>query len=434
MFFHLLYIHLFRPFLKYTPSSSPLPSHVSPRKVCSQAAASISKLMRLYKRTYGLVQICNIAVYIAHSACTIHLLNLPEKTAKRDFIHGIKNLEEIAENWLCARRTLSILSVLARKWKIDLPEEAVTVFARTDAKFGTFSTADVPSPKQELVVTTPPDGASPARIPPRQPLSPSQARVKTQTPLHQSLYSYRPEFQQVNGSAGLHSLSQSAPGYQSINSPIMMHAQTHDYYNSSNNNNNNPTNNNNNNNNNSSNNSVSGSMITPLGAGVASMPYPRQNLPGSSTDNSRNTSTGSLHHSRNNSSVNSEASASLTKQQGKPQNMQAGHGGIDALAESQSGWLQDQVSLLLGFDNWDTQAGSRNLTKQSPSMKRISTARDSDSMAVMGNGYEMQPHGFNGNGNGNGNGHSNGNGNRNGHGNNDSYHEDDWTSYSGMCG
>lgn len=105
----------------------------------------ISKLLRLYKRSHGLRQICNIAVYIAHSACTIHLLTLPDKNARRDIIHGVKHLEEIAEGWLCARRTLAILSVLARKWKVELPEEAALVLARTDAKFGPFK-GDVSSP------------------------------------------------------------------------------------------------------------------------------------------------------------------------------------------------------------------------------------------------------------------------------------------------
>ena len=166
MFCNLLYIHLFRPFLKYSPSTSPLPVHVSPRKLCTAAASAISKLMRLYKRTYGLRQICNIAVYIVHSACTIHLLNQPSpaqlaaensegkassgetigKAARRDIVHGVKHLEEIAEDWLCARRTLSIISVLARKWKIILPGEAQIVLERTDRKYGTFSTKDVPSP------------------------------------------------------------------------------------------------------------------------------------------------------------------------------------------------------------------------------------------------------------------------------------------------
>lgn len=148
MFFQLLFIHLFRPFLKYTQATSPLPATVSPRKLCTQAAAMISKLLRLYKRSHGLRQICNIAVYIAHSACTIHLLQLPDKNARRDITHGVKHLEEIAEGWLCARRTLAILSALQRKWKVELPEEAAAVLARTDAKFGAFK-GDMASPPAE---------------------------------------------------------------------------------------------------------------------------------------------------------------------------------------------------------------------------------------------------------------------------------------------
>lgn len=147
MFFHLQYIHLFRPFLRYAPNALPLPSHVSPRRMCTANAGAISKLMRLYKKTYNLRQICNIAVYMLHSACTIHLLNLPEKTAKRDITHGVKHLEEIAEDWLCGRRTLSIISVLARKWKCELPEEASQVLQRTDERWGFFNTSDVPSPR-----------------------------------------------------------------------------------------------------------------------------------------------------------------------------------------------------------------------------------------------------------------------------------------------
>ena len=61
---------------------------------------------------------------------------MPEKTAKRDFVHGVKHLEEISEGWLCARRTLSILSILALRWKVDLPDEAAAVLTRTNVKFG----------------------------------------------------------------------------------------------------------------------------------------------------------------------------------------------------------------------------------------------------------------------------------------------------------
>ncbi|TGJ85052.1 hypothetical protein E0Z10_g3699 [Xylaria hypoxylon] len=154
MFFHLQYIHLFRPFLHYAPKASPLPPHVSPRRICTANAGAISKLMRIYKKIYNLRQICNIAVYMLHSACTIHLLNLPEKTARRDIIHGVKHLEEIAEDWLCGRRTLSIISVLSRKWRVELPDEAAQVLQRTDERWGTFNTSDVPSPRSHILVTT----------------------------------------------------------------------------------------------------------------------------------------------------------------------------------------------------------------------------------------------------------------------------------------
>lgn len=171
MFFQLLYIHLFRPFLKYNPNNSPLPATVSPRKLCTQAAAMISKLLRLYKRSHGLRQICNICVYIAHSACTIHLLNLPEKNAKRDIIHGVKHLEEIAEGWLCARRTLGILSVLANRWKVEMPEEAATVLSRTDAKYGPWNEINTPRANRRASIQTsnhhpsPADQASPSLQP-----------------------------------------------------------------------------------------------------------------------------------------------------------------------------------------------------------------------------------------------------------------------------
>lgn len=174
MFYHLQYIHLFRPFLKYRPSASPLPPHVSPRRICTANAGFISKLMRLYKKLYNLRQICNIAVYMLHSACTIHLLNLPEKTARRDIIHGVKHLEEIAEDWLCARRTLSIISVLARKWNCELPEEAAGVLRRTDEKWGSLVTTDVPSPSRVMPAQFTPS-------PPAFPQSPAQPQRAAQS-------------------------------------------------------------------------------------------------------------------------------------------------------------------------------------------------------------------------------------------------------------
>lgn len=172
MFFQLLFIHLFRPFLKYKQATSPLPSHVSPRKFLTHAASMISKLLRLYKRTHGLRQICNITVYISHSACTVHLLNLPDKNAARDLVHGLKHLEEIGESWLCARRTLGIIRTVAWRWKIELPEEADKTLQRAQDKFNILN-----SPEREV---TPKADTSMLPPTPMQPLPPPIAKPKTE--------------------------------------------------------------------------------------------------------------------------------------------------------------------------------------------------------------------------------------------------------------
>lgn len=193
MFYQLLFIHLYRPFLKYTKSTSPLPQHVSPRRLCSQAAAAISKLLRIYKKSYGLRQICNIAVYIVHSACTIHLLNLPDRNARRDLIHGVRNLEEIGEGWLCARRTLRILDLSAVKWHIEIPNEVAAVFDRTRVKWGSWghwdqvtspSVSDASSISASATMSVPvthkeQDNSYPSStLPQQQPVS-SQAKRRT---------------------------------------------------------------------------------------------------------------------------------------------------------------------------------------------------------------------------------------------------------------
>ncbi|KAG8527375.1 Nitrogen assimilation transcription factor nit-4 [Bacidia gigantensis] len=197
MFFQLLFIHLFRPFLKYKQANSPLPSHVSPRKFITHSAATISKLLRLYRRTYGLRQICNIVVYIAHTACTVHLLNLPDKTAQRDIQHGLNHLEEISEGWICARRTLSILHLVTRRWQIELPEAATKAFMRAEAKYGSIRTPDheldlkleerqtISPPMMQAMQPPPPMPQQPSHIPPMSQAPPSffpPAQPLTQSP------------------------------------------------------------------------------------------------------------------------------------------------------------------------------------------------------------------------------------------------------------
>ncbi|KAH8652643.1 fungal-specific transcription factor domain-containing protein [Tricladium varicosporioides] len=135
MFFQLLYIHLFRPFLQYSNEDTPLPATVSPRNICTKAAAKISSQFRLYKKIYGLQQISNVAVFFLQSACMVHLLNLPDRTAKRDLSLAFTHFEEIGPAWPCAHRAIGILGFLAAEWAIELPEAAETVLIKGKEKY-----------------------------------------------------------------------------------------------------------------------------------------------------------------------------------------------------------------------------------------------------------------------------------------------------------
>lgn len=226
MFYQVLLIHLYRPFLKYTKSTSPLPQHVSPRRLCTQAASAISKLLRMYKRTYGFQQICNIAVYIAHTACTIHLLNLPEKNAQRDIIHGLRNLEEMAGGWLCARRTLRILDISANKWQVPLPQEASITFERTHAKWGSWGSWDQPTSPSAISEESPP-AATPPRMPAATGNSPSSHPALSQQSNFQPISAglampMTPQYQQNN------SIPSSVPATQPPSRPVSIQRQKPD--------------------------------------------------------------------------------------------------------------------------------------------------------------------------------------------------------------
>ncbi|KAI9883388.1 MAG: hypothetical protein M1823_004856 [Watsoniomyces obsoletus] len=189
MMYHLLFIHLFRPFLKYNQTTTPLPAHVSPRRQCTQAATSISKLLRLYKRSFGLrYSIVNLAVYIAHSACTIHLLNIPDPIAKRDIVYGVRHLEEMADGWPAANRTLRILNILAHRWQITLPDEAAAVLERvshTEHGRDESSSPNVPEllarPRDANAIPAPPGPAIVLPIP-MGPVNISTARAAMDPP------------------------------------------------------------------------------------------------------------------------------------------------------------------------------------------------------------------------------------------------------------
>ena len=292
MFFQLLFIHLFRPFLKYKQATSPLPSHVSPRKFLTHAASMISKLLRLYKRTHGLRQICNIVVYISHSACTIHLLNLPDKNAARDLVHGMKHLEEIGESWLCARRTMGILHTVAGRWNIELPEEADKTLQRAQEKFGFLY-----SPDRE--VTPKPDTQMPPPTP-MQPLPPPIAKPQTESN----------SSHQLNPTNGV-----SSNGFFSVNAPLASPMPTPDM---------------------------------PRLDGILSMPSQSANGFNKSTQHSY-----VMPQTQQEIWNNSQASQAPPVQQTSPTML---FGGVDSLVRDQEWWLRDSNQMFANWNGMEQEA------------------------------------------------------------------------------
>ena len=240
-----------------------------------------------------------------HSACTIHLLNLPEKDAKRDIIHGVKNLEEIAEDWLCAQRTLSIISVLARKWKSELPEEATAVLARTDAKYGFFSTADVPSPKSDH------RAHSPTAITSKQATLKQAQKISdiphSQNCLIESLYNYALPVgsQAPNIDADVSSVTSSKLQFQQR---------------------------------------IISSSSNPA----------RSTLLSDSYNTSASTSRPDSQQPFNSIASPDEPSVSNSTTLSRRISHSTLFGGVEMLVESQDLWLRDQANLPVGFDNWMT--------------------------------------------------------------------------------
>jgi hypothetical protein len=326
MFFQLLFIHLYRPFLKYNRTTSPLPAHVSPRKYCTQAAGAISKLLRLYKRTYGLRQICNIAVYIAHSACTIHLLNLPDKNAKRDIIHGVKHLEEIGEMWTCARRTLRILSIMAEKWKSELPEEAASTFSRTRSRWGSVE---------------------PAQSPPFSDHSPRPStRPEAPTTVSQPSYEYQASMTQPAATTS---------AYMQNGFYVATSASDHSSNQASRS---------------SGNDSLPPRSVAEFGRG-GSRARPNITLTKAQQD-AWNAHQAARGQSANNPSVRSSGSGNASGSRSTDPAVL--FGGVASLVEeSQDSWVKDQSSLAMGFNNWnDPGGGGRSAAQQDWSLLEYS--------------------------------------------------------------
>ena len=199
---------------------------------------------------------------------------------------------------------------------MDLPEEAVTVFSRTDSKFGTFSTADVPSPSKssDLIVATPPSAASPPMV--SRQIRNGFKSTGTHNQLRQSLYSYLPEAKPVAVSP-----IQSQSAYNNNFNPTPYSQQRNG----------------------------GGSMNIPKESLLSTVPYgPYSYNNGSSVP----VGASGLDLTRADSATMSETTNTNSQAATRQVSPSTLFGGVDALVESQDWWLRDQASLVLGFDNW----------------------------------------------------------------------------------
>lgn len=122
-YYHIVVMHLFRPFLKVDLTNS----KISPRDICTSCASNGASLIGTYRQIYGLRRIPLIATHILLSTSIIHLLNLPNPSSAQDLALSITCLREISANHVFANRSLHIVIALSHKWNIHLPSEVAQI-------------------------------------------------------------------------------------------------------------------------------------------------------------------------------------------------------------------------------------------------------------------------------------------------------------------
>lgn len=114
---------LFRPYIKLDLSGA----NLFPRDTCTFCANEISSIMNTLRAMYGLRRVNLPVVNRVLSSLTIHLLNLPSEPSAAHLAQGLQDLQAMSLNHQFAARAIEIITSLAAKWNIALPESAVAV-------------------------------------------------------------------------------------------------------------------------------------------------------------------------------------------------------------------------------------------------------------------------------------------------------------------
>lgn len=117
MYYHFALLLLFRPFIKLIF----IGSAVTPREICTQAAESISSLVRSYHNLYTLACTPSFVPYIVLTASIMHLLDGNTVLGPAYFLKGVDDLSDMSDCHGFARRAIEILRYLAKKWAPSVP-------------------------------------------------------------------------------------------------------------------------------------------------------------------------------------------------------------------------------------------------------------------------------------------------------------------------
>lgn len=118
---------LFRPYIKLDLSGADL----YPRDTCTFCANEISSIMNTLRAMYGLRRVNLPVINRLLSSLTIHLLDLPSEPSAVHLTQGLQDLQAMSLNHQFAAKCIEIITSLAAKWNIALPESAVSLATRS---------------------------------------------------------------------------------------------------------------------------------------------------------------------------------------------------------------------------------------------------------------------------------------------------------------
>ncbi|KAF2801137.1 hypothetical protein K505DRAFT_227098 [Melanomma pulvis-pyrius CBS 109.77] len=156
MLYHTLLVHLFRPMLKVNL----VHSDVRPRDICIESANTVSELLRLYRKQYGMRACHLIMAHFLLSITVVHLLySTDNQTSSRNLVEGLQDLEDLSVCHYFAARTFKIIYALSKTWNLPWPKElrnsrllSKDNGSSASRPAGTLLVQPAPSTSQQLII------------------------------------------------------------------------------------------------------------------------------------------------------------------------------------------------------------------------------------------------------------------------------------------